>query len=148
MIPIFHASLKRLLCLSLLAVGFAMPVSASTLYDRLGGENGMTAIADSLIDMTAADPATNRTFQVKVNVPRLKKLLAEQLCMLSGGPCPYKGDTMKQSHGGLKISEREFFGMVEHLRVILDGRGVSNGDKNALLAVLAPMKRDIVEKQP
>lgn len=138
----------RSLCRLLLCVALIAPACADdSLYQRLGGQAAMTQIANRLIDMTAADAASNRSFQGKVNLPRLKTLLAEQLCSASGGPCRYSGDTMKQVHGGLKISESEFFAMVTHLRVVLDDMGVANGDKNALLALLAPMKRDIVEPQ-
>lgn len=136
--------------LSLLALlgSLTLTVAASdSLYQRLGGEPAMQAIATEVLDLSAADPQTSRSLR-KVNMPRLKQLLAEQLCMLSGGPCRYSGDSMRESHAGLGISEAEFYGMVEHLRAVLDARGVAQADKNALLAILAPMKRDIVEKQP
>lgn len=118
--------------------------SSETLYDRLGGKDGVTAIADQLIDRSASDPVTQRSFD-KVNIPRLKRLLAEQLCQLSHGPCHYSGDDMRQVHAGLGITEAEFYGMVEHLRDILNERGVAQADKNALLTLLAPMKRDVVD---
>ena len=33
---------------------------------------------------------------------------AEQLCVFSGGPCSYSGDTMEQVHGGMNITEADF----------------------------------------
>lgn len=116
-----------------------------TLFTRLGGQPAMEQITSDLIDRSAADPITGRTFNNKVNIKRLKKLLAEQFCEITGGDCHYSGDSMKQVHAGLGISETEFYGMVEHLREVLDARGVAIADKNALLAKLAPMQRDIVE---
>jgi len=119
---------------------------AGTLYERLGGDAGLTDIANELIDQSAQDPDTRRSFH-KVDIVRLKRLLREQLCELTGGPCHYTGDTMQHVHGGLGITEGEFYGMVDHLRAILDARGIAQADKNALLALLAPMKRDIVEER-
>lgn len=116
-----------------------------SLFARLGGQPAIEQITSDLIDRSAADPVTGRTFQGKVNIKRLKKLLAEQFCEITGGDCHYSGDSMKQVHAGLGISEAEFYGMVEHLREVLDARGVAIADKNALLAKLAPMQRDIVE---
>ena len=114
------------------------------LYDRLGGAAGIAAIADSLIDRVAADPVLGRSFKDS-NLNRIKKLLAEQICGLSGGPCLYTGDTMKEVHAGHHISEAEFYGMVAGLREVLKERHVSQGASNALLRLLAPMKRDVVE---
>ncbi|WP_374355759.1 group 1 truncated hemoglobin [Chitinimonas sp.] len=121
-----------------------LPAVAATLFERLGGEPGLAQISDALIERSASDPATNRSFD-RVDLARVKRQLASQLCEISDGPCRYQGDTMRQVHGGLGISEAEFFGMVQHLRAILDQRGVAQADKNALLARLAPMKRDVVD---
>ncbi|QNM97002.1 group I truncated hemoglobin [Chitinimonas koreensis] len=134
-----------LACCLIPAVPAAEAPAADSLYRRLGGEAGMAAIAGGLIDRSASDPATRRSF-AKVDIPRLKKLLAEQFCQLSGGPCRYSGDSMKQVHAGLGIDEAEFYGMVAHLREVLDARGAAQADKNALLALLAPMRRDVVDK--
>ena len=119
------------------------PLSES-LYQRLGGADGTQAIAVALIDRVAADPRLGRSFQ-DTNLPRIKKLLAEQLCELSGGPCRYSGDSMRDTHAGLHISEAEFYGMVADLREILRERHIDQGSTNELLRLLAPMKRDVVE---
>jgi hemoglobin len=116
----------------------------STLYDRLGGQIGVRAIANSLIDRVSADPHLGRSFK-DTKLSRIKGLLAEQICDLSGGPCRYSGDPMKEVHAGQHISEAEFYGMVDTLRDILQQRHVGIGATNELLRLLAPMKRDIVE---
>jgi hemoglobin len=122
----------------------ALAQARAPLYERLGGADGVTAIADALIDRVAADPRLGRSFE-DTNLKRIKTLLAEQICDLSGGPCRYSGDSMKESHAGLHISEAEFYGMVADLRDILHERHVSRGATNELLRLLAPMKRDVVE---
>jgi hemoglobin len=114
------------------------------LYDRLGGQAGVAAISSSLIDRVSADPALGRSFK-DTNLERIKRLLAEQICDLSGGPCHYSGDSMKEVHAGHQISEAEFYGMVADLRVVLKERHVSQGAANELLRLLAPIKRDVVE---
>ena len=116
-----------------------------TLFQRLGGEKTVAQIVDETIDRTAADAKTARSFN-KVNLVNLKKKIAEQICQLADGPCKYSGDAMKLVHNGLEISESEFYGMVEHLRMALDRANVGEGAKNELLRMLAPMKREIVTK--
>jgi hemoglobin len=127
----------------LLLVG-AAAASQAPLYDRLGGAPGVAAIADTLIDRVSADPKLGRSFKDS-KLERIKKLLAEQICDLSGGPCRYSGDSMKEVHAGHHISEAEFFGMVADLRAVLKERHVSQGAANELLRLLAPIKRDVVE---
>jgi len=124
--------------------GFAPAGAAPTLYDRLGAEAGVAAITSSLIDRVSADPVLGRSFKDS-NLKRIKKLLAEQICDLSGGPCHYSGDSMKEVHAGHHISEAEFYGMVDTLRGILKQQHVALSATNELLRLLAPMKRDIVE---
>ena len=117
---------------------------AATLYARLGGASGVSAISSLLIDRVASDPSLGRSFKDS-NLPRIKRLLAEQLCDLSGGPCHYSGDSMREVHAGHHISEVDFYGMVSELRDILRERHVDLGATNELLRLLAPMKRDVVE---
>jgi hemoglobin len=127
----------------LLHTGLAAGAEAA-LYDRLGGQSGVAAIADALIDRVSTDPKLGRSFKDS-KLDRIKTLLAEQICELSGGPCHYSGDSMKQVHAGHHISEAEFFGMVTDLRQVLKERHVSQGATNELLRLLAPMKHDVVE---
>ena len=127
----------------LLLAGMALGAQAR-LYDRLGGQSGVAAIAATLIDRVSADPKLGRSFK-DTDLDRIKRLLAEQICDLSGGPCRYSGDSMREVHAGHQISEAEFFGMVADLREVLRERHVSQAAINDLLRLLAPMKRDVVE---
>ena len=140
----FHGHLRALVVAIACLAWTAQPRAATTLYARLGGGEGIHAIADTLIDRVAADPLLGRSFE-DTNLKRIKRLLAEQICALSGGPCRYSGSPMRDSHAGLHISEAEFYGMVATLRRILAERHVDLGATNDLLRLLAPMKRDIVE---
>ena len=154
----YRALASSLLLLSGMAAGAAASAAASAaagavpgaqtrLYDRLGGESGVAAIAAALIDRVSADPKLGQSFKDS-NLDRIKRLLAEQICDLSGGPCRYSGDSMREVHAGHHISEAEFFGMVAKLRLVQKERHVAEGATNELLHLLAPMKRDVVERVP
>ena len=119
--------------------------SPDSLYVRMGGKDVITAIADELIEHSATDAKLKRSF-AKSNLPRLKQLVGEQFCALTGGPCVYSGDAMKEVHAGLDIRQDEFYGMVESLRVILEQQHVGLSERNEFLALLAPMKRDVVTR--
>ena len=134
----------RALTAALVLIAGAASGATPHLYERLGGADGVAAIAGTLIDRVSSDPKLGRSFK-DAKLDRIKKLLAEQICDLSGGPCRYSGDPMKEVHAGHHISEAEFFGMVADLRDVLRERRVSEGAANELLRLLAPMKRDVVE---
>jgi hemoglobin len=117
--------------------------SATNLYQRLGGEVVMVAVVDETINSAVKDPRLNQSFD-KVDIKKLKQKIVDQICFLTGGGCTYDGDDMKTVHAGLNITEREFYGLVEALVRALDGHNVGLREKNELLAILAPMKKDVV----
>lgn len=116
---------------------------AGSLYERLGGAPVVEAVVNETIDGVLANPRLAQSFQ-GTNIGRVKRLLAEQLCQLSGGGCVYTGDPMRAVHAGHHISEAEFYGLVEILRAALVRHGVALAARNQLLALLAPMKRNVV----
>ena len=118
------------------------PVEKS-LYDRLGGRPAINAVVDDFVGNVAADTRINGFF-ARTDVPRLKRLLSEQICAGSGGPCTYTGRDMKTAHTGMNISDAHFGALVEDLLKSLDKFNVPAREKNELLAVLGPMKPAIV----
>lgn len=117
---------------------------AGSLYERLGGTAKVTAFVNATIDRVATNPAMNRTFD-KVNLQHVKDMLIEQICSLTGGGCVYSGDTMRDVHAGHKITNAEFFDLVEVLRESMRQQDVPLSARNELLEILAPMKRDVVK---
>jgi hemoglobin len=105
------------------------------------------AIADRLIDRVAADPVHGGSFK-DTNLKRIKRLLAEQICELAGGPCRYSGSPMQEAHAGLHITQADFYDMVAKLRVILAEQRVGPAATNELLRLLAPMKREVIDRVP
>jgi hemoglobin len=116
-----------------------------SLYERLGGTQKVTAFVNETIDRVAADPRMNQSFD-KVDLKRVKILLVQQICSLTEGGCTYSGDPMKEVHEGHKITNAEFFDLVEVLRKAMRSQDVPLSARNELLAILAPMKRDVVER--
>ena len=114
-----------------------------SLYERLGGREGIKAIVDELAVIVAADARINKKF-AKSNPERLKFEFVEQLCQMTGGPCKYTGRDMKTTHKNMGITEGEFDALIEDLVIALDKFNVGAAEKNELLKLLAPMKPRIV----
>ena len=120
------------------------PTSTPSLYNRLGGKPAITAVVDQFVANVAADRRINGRFAT-TDIPRLKGHLVDQVCSATGGPCAYSGRDMKRTHTGMGITTAEFEALVQDLVAALDTFHVPGGEKQELLGLLGPMKKDIVE---
>jgi len=116
-----------------------------TLYERLGGQPAITAVVDDFVGNVARDRRINGFF-AKANIPRLKSLLVQQICQASGGPCVYSGRDMKSAHRGMGVADRHFNALVQDLGRTLNKFRVPAREQKELVAALAPLKKDIVER--
>ena len=115
-----------------------------SLYERLGGQGAIQAVVTKFIGNVGADKRINGYF-ANADLKKLNKLLVEQVCMATGGPCEYSGRDMKTTHKGMKITSAAFGALVEDLVSALDTFNVPKKEKDELIGILAPMKGDIVE---
>ncbi len=123
-----------------------VPAAASSdLYLAFGERAGIAALMDDFVLRLKADKRTAPFFE-KTNMPELARGLTDQLCMVSGGPCKYTGVSMKQAHDELDIRRRDFNALVEVLQDSMGARGIPFRAQNHMLALLAPMHRDVVTK--
>jgi len=127
---------------NLLAAGGAR--AGNSLYDDMGGDATLRAAVDHFADIVEADDRINFTF-AETDLAKFKELLFEQLCQLSGGPCKYSGRDMHTAHEKLKINNAEFNALAEDLYLGLARAGVPYRLQNKLMAMLAPMQRQIVK---
>ncbi len=115
------------------------------LYERLGGKPAIQAVVDDFISNVAADARINGFF-ANADIPRLKRMLVDQICEASGGPCKYTGKSMKEAHAGMGITEAHFNALVEDLVKSLEKFRVPEREQKELLTALAAMKPDIVSQ--
>ena len=115
-----------------------------SLYERLGGQGAIQAVVTKFISNVGGDKRINGYFAT-ADLKKLNKLLVEQVCMATGGPCSYSGRDMKTTHKGMKVTDAAFGALVEDLVAALDTFNVPAKEKGELLGILGPMKSDIVE---
>jgi hemoglobin len=116
----------------------------ASLYERLGGLDSITAVVDSFSARCAGDDRINGKF-ARTDIARLKKMLVDQVCEATGGPCTYTGRAMRPAHDGMGVTGGEFDALVEDLVATLDEFGVPKPEQDELLGLLGPMREDIVE---
>jgi len=113
------------------------------LFKRLGGMDGITTVIKAFIANVGADDRINARFK-GVDLAKLEKLMIEQVCNASGGPCEYTGRDMKTTHTGMKVTEEEWTATVEDLVKAMKDSGVADAEQGEVLAALGGMKPDIV----
>ncbi len=116
-----------------------------SLYDRLGGETAIAAVVDDFVKNVAADKRINGFF-AKANIDLLKVRLTKQICQASGGPCVYTGRDMRSAHAGMGIRNKDFNALVQDLGKSLKKFKVPAKEQKELVALLAPMRKDIVTR--
>src|SRR5258708_28170183 len=117
--------------------------ATNELYDRLGGQRAIVAVVDDFIARVADDARIKIRFS-NTDIPKLKMLLVEFVCMATGGPCKYTGLDMETSHAGMELVDEEFTALVEDLAATLDKFKVPAKEKGELLGALGPLQPRIV----
>lgn len=118
------------------------PKQSASIYTRMGGMEVINQVVDETIEVAANHPKTKRSFD-GIKLKNLKESVASQLCFKTGGGCEYEGETMKNSHADADITTAEFEVFVQIFRDALN-KHVGEREKNEILQMYAPMKRDIV----
>jgi hemoglobin len=137
-------SLLLLVVLTLAACA-QQPAKDDSLYRDLGEQAGITRIVEGMLLNIAADPRIVRHFE-NIDIVRLRDKLVEQICVEAGGPCTYTGDSMEESHKGQNLTPSDFNALVENLQDAMSSQGVPMPAQNRLLARLAPMRAQVIDR--
>ncbi|WP_455924249.1 group I truncated hemoglobin [Pseudomonas putida] len=141
--------MRRLLLASALLLGACVsntqPPKDDSLYRDLGAKPGITRIVEGMLLHIAHDDRIVEHFR-KIDITRLRDKLIEQFCVEAGGPCKYTGDTMAESHKGQHLTRSDFNALVEDLIKAMEDQGVPVTAQNRLIARLAPMRGEVIEK--
>ena len=140
--------IRSLLCSStlLMATSLLNPLMAEdTLYERLGGAEGIAVVVDHFIEEISFDLEIYPFFKDS-DIERFRNKFSEQLCAVSDGPCRYSGDDMSSVHTGMNIGEADFNRVVELLKKALTDSGIPYTDQNRLLKKLAPLRNDMLHR--
>ncbi len=122
-------------------------MNQKSLYERLGGYDGITAFADDLLSRLEADSQLARFWQNRGDdgIEREKQLLIDYLCSNAGGAVYYTGRDMKISHKGMKISESDWSVFLEHAGATIQALQVPKQESDDVVAFVLSLKDDIVE---
>jgi hemoglobin len=138
-------SLLLAACAATIPISSSPPAAKDALYKDLGGSDGITKVVDLFFRRINGDARINTLFR-NVDHDDLRRLVIEQLCAASGGPCTYTGRSMEEAHSGLNLTNADFDAFVGDLVASLDEANVPKPTQKRLLALLGPMRPDVVGK--
>jgi len=116
---------------------------AETLFDRLGGEDGIKQIASDLIDIHLANPAISKRY-ADSDVAAVKNGAATFFITGTGGPSVYKGKDMVGTHRGMNISNDEFVAVLDDVIAALQKNNMPQRVQEEVLYIFFSMKNEVV----
>jgi len=119
------------------------PETEPSLFQQLGGQPAISAVLKDSIELWFKNPVLADSFR-NTNRERLHLLLVQQFTVATGGGGTYTGRDMVSAHKGLNITTAQFNALAEDLQTVLDKYNVPYRQQNRILALLAPLKRDVV----
>ena len=120
----------------------------SSLYERLGGPDGIATIVDDIIEAHMDNPTISARFLPYRERPeelnQAKAHLCEFIAMGSGGPEEYTGRGMAEAHRGMNINEAEYMAAVDDILTVLDQHRVDEQTRKDVLAIAYSLKGEIM----
>lgn len=136
------------------------------LFNRLGGQAGISNLVADFIPRVMDDPRVNWTrrgvtqggFSIhsgksvawnptSQHIELLKAHMVEFLALATGGPAQYTGKQMEGVHANMHISNPEFDAAIGDLKASLDRLKIPNKEQKELLAIVESTRPEIVTKR-
>jgi hemoglobin len=150
--------MKQLFTLAFIFIMFASAVPAqlpsnsnqTSLFDRLGGTKGISAIVDDAVGAHMTNPLIQARFTPYLEQPERLAVIRQHTIDFfsagSGGPVTYTGRDMPTTHAGMNISAEEYIAVVEDIMSTLDKHKIDEESKKDVLAILWSLKGMIIAK--
>jgi len=123
---------------------------STSLFERLGGTKGITAIVDDAVEYHMNNPNINARFLPYKDRPEqmnmIKKHSIDFFSAGSGGPAIYSGKDMVTAHKGMNISPSEYMHVIDDIFMALDKNTIDENTKKDVLFILWSLKNMIISQ--
>ncbi len=116
----------------------------TTLYQRLGGEAGITRLVTDIVDNHYRNPIIGTRFEQIKDRAAVERHSVEFLCAGSGGPQAYTGRDMLSVHKGMNISEPELLAAIDDIVAAMTKNDLDHAVQNEVVAILHSLKGDVL----
>lgn len=115
----------------------------ATLYDRLGGRDGIRAVVDDFYDRLVADPDLGPFFD-DADLDGLRETQTVFLCAAAGGPETYDATPVREAHIDVPFTPAHIQRAVDLLYESLDEFDVDGDDADAVVEAVAAYEEDLL----
>ena len=116
-----------------------------TLFERLGGSDAVDAAVDIFYKKNLEDERVKHYFS-HTDMDKLRGMQKGFMSFAFGAPIPYTGKGMAAAHAGMSISAEEFDAVAGNLVATLSEMGVDKSMIDEVVAIVAPLKDDVINK--
>ncbi len=117
----------------------------ASLYERLGGSEGITRIANDVVDNHSRNARIAQRF-ADTDLDKLKRVAAEFFITGSGGPNVYQGKDMVAAHRGMNIDSDEFMAVLDDAMAAMEKNDVGQREQEEVLAILFSLKEQVMRQ--
>jgi len=117
-----------------------------TLYERLGGEEAISAVVDAFYERVLDDGRVSHFFQ-GTDMQEQRTHMTSFIASTAGGPVEYTGEEMEAAHENLVIRQEHFAAIAELLDETLREFDVPEEERNAVLEAVASYEDDVVNDE-
>jgi hemoglobin len=118
----------------------------STLLEQLGGRDAVEAVVAGFYARVLADPTLAPFFR-RISMSRQQQQQVDFFVTVLGGANLYKGRDMVTAHAGMGITDAHFDAVAGHLVATLQELGVADAGVQQVVALVAPLREQIVERR-
>lgn len=119
--------------------------TTQTLYEQLGGKEGIKKVVDRFYDKVLADPIIKDFFR-DTDMEKQRRHQTLFISWVTGGPNQYTGKSMAKAHEGMNLQEQHFGAVANDLVSALKEFGVNEEQIGQVVKKLLTMKDEILHK--
>ncbi|PTN08184.1 group 1 truncated hemoglobin [Mangrovibacterium marinum] len=119
-----------------------------SLYERLGGSDGITKLVDDIVENHLTNPAVKARFlplkDDQDHFAKTRQHLINFLASGTGGPEVYEGKEMIPAHRGMNISKAEYLDVIDDIMSALNKHNIDEQTQKDVLAIAYSLKDQII----
>ncbi|QLH81712.1 group I truncated hemoglobin [Halosimplex pelagicum] len=118
-------------------------MTGETLYDRLGGREGIEAVVDEFYDRLLDDDELGPFFE-DADIEMLRRTQADFLCEAAGGPETYDAAPVREAHLHVPFTEAHIQRAIDVLEATLASFDVHDEDADEVVQAIAAYEADLL----
>ncbi len=124
------------------------PIKEDILFNRLGGEEGISSIVEDIINTHLNNPIIKDRFTHLNDNPEQSELFKQNvkdfLGAGTGGDITYKGKDMLTAHKGMNLSGLEFVEALSDIMIVLEKHDIDEESRKDVLHILFSFKDQVI----